>query len=245
MKKSKISIILPTYNEYDNIVTLIERTIKAIPDEKEILVIDDDSPDGTAELVASYCKKSPVVRLIVRKNERGLCSAIQRGVSEASGDIIVWMDCDLSMPPEKIPELIEKIINDGCDAAIGSRYVKGGRDRRTDSGKFILFFHTTLSRIITTFTSLMLWRTFRDWTSGFIAVKAEVIKKIPLNGDYGEFFIEMMYRILKSGYKVIEVPYELIPRQRGQSKTSTNYLGFFTRGIKYIRCVFRLKFSKI
>jgi len=244
MKKSKISIILPTYNEYNNIVPLIERTIKAIPYEKEILVIDDDSPDGTAELVASYCKKSPVVRLIVRKNERGLRTAIQRGISEASGNIIVWMDCDLSMPPEKIPELVEQVINNGYDVAVGSRYVKGGRDRRTDSGKFILFFHTILSRIIVTFTSLMLNKSFKDWTSGFIAVKSEVIKKIPLNGDYGEFFIEMIYRILQKGYKVIEVPYELIPRERGQSKTATNIWGFFTRGIKYVECVLKLKFSQ-
>jgi dolichol-phosphate mannosyltransferase len=242
---NKISVILPTYNERENIIPLIERTVKAIPQEKEIIVIDDKSPDGTDELVASHFKGNPLVRLIIRTNERGLCSAVQRGINEATGDIIVWMDCDLSMPPEKIPDLVDKIINGDYDVAVGSRYVPGGKDRRTDSGKFILFFHTTLSRIITTFTSFMLWRTFRDWTSGFIAVKAEVIKKIPLNGDYGEFFIEIMYRILKNGYKVIEVPYELVPRQRGQSKTSTNYLGFFTRGIKYVRCVFRLKFSKI
>jgi dolichol-phosphate mannosyltransferase len=244
MKKPKTSIILATYNEYDNIVPLIERTIQSVPGEKEIIVIDDDSPDGTGELVASYCKKNPVVRLIVRKNERGLRTAVERGISEASGDIIVWMDCDLSMPPEKIPELLEKVINKGYDVAVGSRYVKGGRDRRTDSGKLILFFHTILSRIIVTFTSLMLNKSFKDWTSGFIAVKSEVIKKIPLNGDYGEFFIEMMYRLLQRSYKVIEVPYELIPRERGQSKTATNIWGFFTRGIKYIECVLKLRFSK-
>lgn len=244
MKKTKASIILATYNEYENIIPLIERIIKSIPNEKEILVIDDSSPDGTSELVANYFKKSPVVRLIVRKNERGLRTAIERGISEASGDIIVWMDCDLSMPPEKIPELIEKVTNKGYDVAVGSRYVKGGRDRRTDSGKFILFFHTILSRIIVTFTSLMLNKSFKDWTSGFIAVKSEIIKKIPLNGDYGEFFIEMMYRILQKGYKVIEVPYELIPRERGKSKTATNIWGFFKRGIKYVGCVLKLKFSK-
>lgn len=241
--KNKISVILPTYNERENIIPLIDRILKAIPQEKEILVIDDNSPDGTAEAVASQYKENLSVRLIIRKTERGLRSAVQRGINEASGDIIVWMDCDLSMPPEKLPELVGKIINEGYDVAVGSRYVAGGKDRRTDSGKFILFFHTALSRIIVTFTSLFLCKSFKDWTSGFIAVKSEVIKKIPLNGDYGEFFIEMMYRILKKGYKVVEVPYELIPRQRGQSKTSTNYLGFFVRGVKYIRCVLRLRFG--
>jgi dolichol-phosphate mannosyltransferase len=242
--KNKISIILPTYNECDNIIPLIERTIKILPQEKEVLVIDDNSPDGTAKLVSDYCKRNSIVRLIIRENERGLCTAVQRGIDEASGDIIVWMDCDLSMPPEKIPELVDRIINKGYDVAIGSRYVKGGKDRRTDSGKFILFFHTILSRIIVTFTSLILDRSFKDWTSGFIAVKSEIVKKIPLNGDYGEFFIEIMYRILKKGYRVIEVPYELIPRERGESKTATNIFGFFVRGVKYIKCVLRLRFSK-
>lgn len=242
--EKKISILLPTYNECENIIPLIERTIKAIPQEKEILVIDDDSPDGTAQLVQDNFKDNPAVKLIIRKNQRGLCSAVQRGINEATGSVITWMDCDLSMPPEKFPELIDKIINDGYDAAVGSRYVKGGKDRRTDSGKFILYFHTALSRIIVTFTSLMLCQSFKDWTSGFIAVKSDVIKKFPLNGDYGEFFIEMMYRILKKGYKVIEVPYELIPRERGQSKTSTNYIGFFVRGVKYIKCILRLRFTR-
>lgn len=243
--RNKISVILPTYNEHDNIIPLIMRTIQALPEEKEILVIDDDSPDGTAELVSNYCKENSIVRLIIRKNERGLCTAVQRGINEATGDIIVWMDCDLSMPPEKIPELVDKITNKGYDVAVGSRYVKGGKDRRTDSSKFILYFHTALSRIIVTFTSLVLYKSFKDWTSGFIAVKSEVIKKIPLNGDYGEFFIEMMYRLLKKGYKVVEVPYELIPREHGESKTATNIFGFFVRGIKYIKCVLRLRFSKI
>jgi dolichol-phosphate mannosyltransferase len=242
--KNKISVILPTYNEHDNIIPLIMRIIQALPEEKEILVIDDNSPDGTAELVSNYCKENSIIRLIIRKNERGLRTAVQRGINEATGDIIVWMDCDLSMPPEKIPELVDKVINKGYDVAVGSRYVKEGKDRRTDSGKFILFFHKVLSRIIVTFTSLILYKSFKDWTSGFIAVKSEIIKKIPLNGDYGEFFIEMMYCILKKGYKVIEVPYELIPREHGESKTATNISGFFVKGVKYIKCILRLRFSK-
>lgn len=241
----KISILLPTYNERENIIPLIERTLKAVTQEKEVIVIDDNSPDGTSELVQSRFKNHPEVRLIIRTNERGLCSAVQRGINESAGDIIAWMDCDLSMPPEKFPELIDKIINNGYDAAVGSRYVKGGKDRRDDSNRLILYFHKFLSKIIVTFTSLMLDRTFKDWTSGFIAVKSSVIKTMPLKGDYGEFFIEMMYRLLKKGYKVIEVPYELIPRQQGQSKTATNIFGFFKRGVKYVFCVLKLRFSKI
>jgi len=153
------------------------RTIQALPEEKEILVIDDNSPDGTAELVSNYCKENSIVRLIIRKNERGLCTAVQRGIDEATGDIIVWMDCDLSMPPEKIPELVDKVINKGYDAAVGSRYVKGGKDRRTDSGKFILFFHKALSRIIVTFTSLFYINLLRTGQVDLSLLKAKLLKK--------------------------------------------------------------------
>ena len=240
-----VSVILPTYNECENITPLIERTIKSLPGEKEIIVIDDNSPDGTSEIVAEYHGNNPLVRLITRRDERGLTSAVQRGVQEAKGDIIVWMDCDLSMPPEKIPELVGKITEEDFDVAVGSRYVEGGADKRTDSGKIMLFIHQNLSTIITRFTSFMLWKDFYDWTSGFIAVRSEVIRKIPLKGDYGEYFIEMMYRILKSGYKVAEVPYHLIPRERGESKTATNVFGFLTRGSKYVARVIKLKCQKI
>ena len=129
---NKISVILPAYNERENIIPLIERTLKAIPQEKEIIVIDDNSPDGTFEVVADFCKINPIVRLINRKNERGLCSAVQRGINEATGDIIVWMDCDLSMPPEKIPDLIDKIINDGlrCRRRLKIRPRRQGQESR-------------------------------------------------------------------------------------------------------------------
>ncbi len=125
---NKISILLPTYNECENIIPLIQRTLKAISQEKEIIVIDDNSPDGTAVLVEQHFKNNPAVRLIIRKNERGLCSAVQREINEAAGNIIAWMDCDLSMPPEKLPELLDKIIKEDYDAAVGSRYAKGGKD---------------------------------------------------------------------------------------------------------------------
>ncbi|MBN1409480.1 MAG: polyprenol monophosphomannose synthase [Spirochaetales bacterium] len=235
------SIILPTYNEKDNIIELISRILEHVEGGKEIIVIDDDSPDGTAANVQSTYRDETSVRLIVRKGEKGLTSAIQRGIAESRGDVIVWMDCDLSMPPEKINDLLHAVQADNCDAAVGSRYVKGGSDVRTDSGKALLFLHTALSYIITRFASLMLWPGFRDWTSGFIAVKSGVIKPIRLKGDYGEYFIDMMYRILKGGFKVREVPYSLVPRKRGQSKTATNILGFISRGVKYIGTIFRLK----
>jgi dolichol-phosphate mannosyltransferase len=240
---NKVSVILPTYNEKDNIGELISRILSSVPGEKEIVVVDDDSPDGTAQAVRSLYGENPAVRLIVRKRERGLTSAIQRGIDESRGDILVWMDCDLSMPPEKIRELVAAIDPGGCDAAVGSRYVKGGADVRTGSGKAMLFLHTALSYAITRFASLLLWPGFRDWTSGFIALRSSVIRRMRLSGDYGEYFITMMYGILKAGFKVREVPYVLTPRVRGYSKTATNIAGFASRGVKYLAAVVKLRFG--
>lgn len=240
--KPEISIILPTYNEAENICPLIDRILNCLSPPFEIIVIDDNSPDGTAGHVAAVYGENPLIRLFIRKNERGLTSAIRRGIQEARGDILVWMDCDLSMAPEKIPELVYQIKEKGFDVAVGSRYVPGGADTRTDSGKIMLFIHKMLSRLITWFTAVLLWPGFLDWTSGFIAVRSSVIKKFQLTGDYGEYFIDMMYRLLREGYKVTEVPYNLTPRTRGESKTATNVLGFFTKGIKYVHFILRLKF---
>jgi dolichol-phosphate mannosyltransferase len=241
---NKISIILPTYNEKDNIGELIGRILASVPGDREIIVVDDDSPDGTARAVLSLFGDNPSVRLIVRREERGLTSAIQRGIDESSGDIIAWMDCDLSMPPEKINDLLAAIEAGGYDAAVGSRYVRGGADVRPGSGKPLLFLHTALSLAITRFSSLLLWPAFRDWTSGFIAVRSGVIRKTRLVGDYGEYFIGMMYGMLKAGYRVKEVPYALTPRTRGVSKTATGIAGFASRGVKYIATVLRLRFGR-
>jgi dolichol-phosphate mannosyltransferase len=93
-------------------------------------------------------------------------------------------------------------------------------------------------------TTLVLWPGFRDWTSGFIAVRADVVKTIKLKGDYGEYFIKLMYTLLRDGHRVLEIPYHLVPRRFGESKTATNLIGFIRRGVKYIYMVFQLKFSE-
>lgn len=240
---SRLSILLPTYNEKDNILELITRIKQALPREKEILVIDDNSPDGTAAAVRARYGKDPGVRVIVRRNERGLASAVARGIREAGGGIIVWMDTDLSMAPESVPALLEPVDSGEADAAVGSRYVPGGADIRIRSGQPMLYLHTLLSVLITRFTSLLLWPAFKDWTSGFIAVRAEAVKPLAIRGDYGEYFIDLMYRLHKRGCRIKEVPYTLSARERGQSKTAPNVLGFITRGVKYIATVFALRFG--
>jgi dolichol-phosphate mannosyltransferase len=238
-KSPQISIVLPTYNEADNIEPLINRTLQALgdyPGGVEVVVVDDDSPDGTWRLVAEKAEADERVRLIHRTTERGLTSAISRGIREAYGQWVGWMDCDLSMPPEEWPRLADALAQ-GADMAVGSRYVPGGGDvAHSFSGR-------TLSRIINLWAGLMLDWSIKDYTSGFILGRKEIFDRIELQGDYGEYCIDMLYRTRRAGYAIRELPYLCVPREAGESKTATNVWGYLTRGVNYVQTVWRLRFG--
>jgi len=239
LKAPQISIVLPTYNEADNIVPLIERTLQALgdyPGGVEVVVVDDDSPDGTWRLVADKVKADHRVRLIHRRNESGLTSAISRGIQEAQGQWVGWMDCDLSMPPENWPRLAEAL-SLGADMAVGSRYVPGGGDVAHS------FVGQTLSRIINVWAGLMLDWSIKDYTSGFILGRKEVFERVDLRGDYGEYCIDLLYRTKQAGYTIRELPYLCVPREAGESKTATNVWGYLTRGVNYVTTVWQLRFK--
>lgn len=235
----KISVILPTLNEKDNIVSLADAIESALVDRAfEIIVVDDDSPDGTWQLVEERSRKDPQVKLIHRVGRAGLTSAIREGIEHSSGEIVVWMDADFSMPPEKIPDLVSEI-EKGADIAVGSRFVAGGKDGRGAGYRIHIF----LSRIICRLSSMLLSPKFRDYTSGFIAIRREALRKLGLRGDYGEYFIDLLYRAILQGYSVKEVPYVLVARLRGESKTSSSVSGFCRHGWNYLWTVFRLRLS--
>jgi dolichol-phosphate mannosyltransferase len=231
------TIILPTYNERDNITLLINGVLDAVVPAPEVLVVDDDSPDGTWQVVDELAAEHPTIRLIRRTDERGLTSAIRRGIAEARGDVVVWMDTDLSMPPDKIPYLLDAMKD--SDLAIGSRYVKGGRDVGHS------FVAQAFSRTINLFAGLLLGFTTTDYTSGFVAARREVFDHITLQGDYGEYCIDLLYRARKLGYRLKEIPYDCVERHSGESKTATNVVGFITRGANYVVTILRLRFSGV
>ncbi len=235
----KISIVLPTYNEAGNIEPLIERTLVALgdyPGGVEIVVVDDDSPDGTWQLVTAFGQRDPRVRLIHRTSESGLTSAISRGIREARGQWVGWMDCDLSMPPEEWPRFAETLAS-GADMAVGSRWVPGGGDvAHSLTGR-------TFSRIINVYASLLLDWNIKDFTSGFILAQKTVFEQVDLRGDYGEYCIDMLYRTKKAGFTIKELPYVCVPREAGESKTAVNVWGYLTRGVNYVTTVFKLRFS--
>src|SRR5204862_4349527 len=117
------TVVVPTYNESGNLPTLVERVCAALP-ASEIVVVDDASKDGTADVARELARKFPV-RVVQRFDERGLSTAVLRGMQEARTDVCVVMDADLSHPPEAIPKLVTAVL-EGADVAVGSRYVPGG-----------------------------------------------------------------------------------------------------------------------
>ena len=241
-----ISVIMPTYNEALNISEMIIQTQKCLNDSDEIVVVDDNSPDATADVVRECQKEFSNIKLIVRVDEACLTTAIQRGIDESSGDIVIWLDCDLSQPPSKIPQMVAPILEGTHEVVVASRYVSGGSDARRSAKSMTVHIQVFLSWLLRVITSWILGSSFADWSSGYIAIKKDVLKECcPLSGDYGEYFMELIYKALKKDFRVIEIPYSLTPRQRGYSKTATNLFGLIKRGRKYLFKIVKLRFSNI
>ena len=229
-----VSVILPSYNERENIEEAVDRISAALGDQLlEIIIVDDDSPDETWKLVKELNREK--VNLIHRKEEKGLASALAAGVEKSSGDIVVWLDCDLGIPPEEIINLIQQL--NIYDVSIGSRYVKNGSDSRA---KWI----TISSKIVNILAQIMLTNEVKDYTSGFIALKRNVVDKIKINPQgFGEYFIEFVYRCIQEKYKIIEIGYAYGNRKGGVSKSSDNFIVFIKLGFNYIKKIIFLTFK--
>lgn len=209
MKKNMISVILPTYNESENIGIIVPRifsVLKGSSLEGEIIIIDDNSPDGTAA-AAMELVRDKTLKVFVRNNERGLATAVMKGFEIASGDIYVVMDADLSHPVEKIPEMVKPILAGNCDLTVGSRYsgVGGCVDwpfiRRVMSKLSGL-----LARGLTNLT---------DPTSGFMAIKKDALNGVKLDPVGWKIVLEI---VVKTGIKFQEIPIVFSDRLKGRSK---------------------------
>lgn len=238
-----VSVILPTYNEAGNIVELVRTIHREIKQPHEIIVVDDNSPDGTSRLVQDVidCGDVPGLRLETRTADRGFTKSIWRGIELSRGDTIIWMDCDFSMPPEKLPELLGKV-EEGYDIAVGSRFVAGGRYKEVtgDGGPEESRLAILLSRFLNWFIRMSLHPGFHDYTSNFVAIRRDVFKKVRLHGDYGDCFMDLMVRSILLGYSFIEIPYICMPRKTGESKTGSTLRQLFRHGFKYLKMIVRL-----
>jgi dolichol-phosphate mannosyltransferase len=169
--------------------------------------------------------------------DHGLTASIREGIASARFEVIVWMDCDFSHPPEKIPQMLY-MVGEGYDIVVNSRYTVGGGEDRIGKGGLIQLF---LSRALNWTVRFMLKPSFSDYTSGFVAVRRHVFNEMELRGDYGEYFVDFIYRAIKMRYHICELPYKAMPRRSGESKTGSNLVQYFKRGWKYFWVVLQLR----
>ena len=228
----KVSVILPTYYERDNIGDLlnsIESVLCKESWETEILVVDDNSTDGTAVIVREHHAISPIeVQCHVRTSERGLATAILYGIRKSAGDIIVVMDTDFNHDPAMIPQMVKFL--EFYDLVIGSRFVMGGgmEDRQR-------YYYSLLYNL---FIRMLLRLQVQDNLSGFFAIRRQRLFAFNLDeifNGYGEYFIRLLHAARYQKYRMLEVPVFYILRRHGKSKSR------FLRMLKdYTLCAFSL-----
>ena len=224
---------MPTYNEKENIEGLIHAVFEHVESDMEIVVVDDNSQDGTWEIVEKFNDER--ISLIRRIDERGLASAIKRGIDTSTGNIIVVMDTDFSHPPQKIPNMIEALKN--SDIALGSRHIKGGRMEASKARVF-------LSRMTNLFARIFLGFDIRDYTGGFLAIKREVLDDVQILdewGEYGNYCIGFLYAAKKKGYKIKEIPFIYKYRTAGETKTAPDEYNLLKWGKRYCLTILKLK----
>jgi dolichol-phosphate mannosyltransferase len=239
--KPKVVIIVPTYNERENISRLIpillDQTFPPLTEHYQlhILIVDDSSPDKTSEVAQKFASKSPQVHLLLNQKKSGLGGAYTKGMRYAldklSADIVFEFDADLSHNPKKIKPMLEKL-SQGYDVVLGSRYIKGG-SIPADWGlhrKFLSIFGNKIIQLIITNFSIS------DWTTGFRGIKRHVVEAVLPELSEAKFSgytfqIGFLHKAVRKNFKVAEVPLQFVDRDHGESKLGTEYI---VNTLKYI-----------
>ncbi|WP_206305701.1 polyprenol monophosphomannose synthase [Actinacidiphila soli] len=213
----KVLVIIPTYNEADNIQPIVARVRSAVPD-ADILVADDNSPDGTGKLADELAAADEAVHVLHRKGKEGLGAAylagFRWGIDHGYG-VLVEMDADGSHQPEELPRLLTAL--KGADVVLGSRWIPGGRVVNWPRSREIL------SRGGSTYSRLLLDVPIRDVTGGYRAFRKETLEGLGIEAVASAgycFQVDLAWRAVKAGFHVVEVPITFVERERGDSKMS-------------------------
>lgn len=233
--KTKISLIVPTYNEAEIICSFLKKTLLVLKKIKknyksEIIIVDDNSPDKTAEVIKRDFKGFPQLKVFVRKNVRGLGTAIAYGIRKSQGKIIIGIDADGNHEIDKIPSLLKNLKKN--DLVVASRFIKGGgKESAFDSirhlGSFFLNF------LLKVFLDFPIW----DNTSGFYAIKKKKLEKLGLKRiyyGYGDYHLRLVYLAKIKKYKIKEIPYVYQKRLGGKSKSKLikMFFSYLKEGIR-------------
>ena len=227
------SIILPTLDEKGHIIDLIKTISDIFIKNKlnyEIIVIDDNSKDGTIQIVENFIKENSFVKLYIRKNKRSLPESLNDGIELASNKYIIWMDADFQHPPEYIQKFIN--LSNKNDAIICSRFLKESK-RYFDTNKLNKDINENQSLFYNILCKKFIFNDITDFTSGYICLNKKVLNGYSLQGYYGDYFLNLIFHIKKKNYILIEVPFSDNLRKTGLSKTAVNL------NLKYLYTCFR------
>mgnify|MGYP001157084326 FL=1 len=258
MKKLPVSLILPTFNEKENLEIIIPEIVdlfeNIIETNYEILVVDDSSNDGTDRLVNELSNYNKNVVFISRQNSRSLPLSILKGITEAKYENVMWMDADGSMTIIAMKEIIYKFLENPNSVVIGSRFKDGGGYKGvTDANKQNIFkaisivnksedsaIGMLLSIFINKILSFLFKTNLTDLTSGFIILRRNYINEdIFKNREYGEYFIYLVSDLISQDLDLIEVSYICETRKKGYSKTANSIFQIVKRGIPYFYAAWR------
>jgi dolichol-phosphate mannosyltransferase len=232
MEDVQISLVVPTYNERENITALIPRVHAVLAGCKssfEIIIVDDDSPDRTWEVAQAMAQVYPNVRVIRRLNERGLARAVVRGWQEARGAILAVMDGDLQHPPETLALLIKALEDQRADIVVASRHVEGGAVSDWNAARRAISWSATLAA---TWMLPGTLATVRDPMSGYFVLRRSVIAGCRLDPTGYKILLEVLGRGRYGA--VAEVPYVFVERQRGGSKLGPRQYWQFVTHLVYL-----------
>jgi len=231
--KAEVSIIIPTYNESENIIQVLKSIGEHIPKDiaTEAIVVDDNSPDGTGKIVEDYKTDAHneigyTIEVIHRKTKSGLSSAILDGIQHSTGETVVIMDSDFSHPPKIIPQLIEEIKTSKCDIVIASRFVPGGAINGWSTKRKLI------SKTAKGIAKAGLGVNESDPMSGFFAFKRKILEGIKFDAIGYKMLLEILVKT--KGAKVKEIPYTFTDRTRGSSKLDSSTM------LDYVKSVWRL-----
>jgi len=245
-KQNSYSIILPTLNEVGHIKNLILDIAKNFLDSKtvfEIIVVDDNSTDGTIEVLNNLDQKNLTIHVRTGKH-KSLVDSLNEGIVLAKHEYIIWMDADYSHPPKYILDFININKKDNLDVIVCSRFLKDSK-RYYDNENLKPVVIDLLSIYLNKICKFFLFKDFTDYTSGYICIKASIIKNIILKGYYGDYFITLIAKCKSLNKKILEIPYVENDRASGKSKTTGNKLNFIIKCFFYAVSLCRGFYIKI
>tara|TARA_Y100000389_G_C17372390_1_gene469743 strand:+ start:356 stop:1042 length:687 start_codon:yes stop_codon:yes gene_type:complete len=227
----KISIIIPCYNEINTIEKIIDKILLQEAFDKEIIVIDDNSTDGTKDLLKNI--KGKYNKLIINSKNYGKGYSIKKGISNATGDIILIQDADLEYDPSDYEKLIRPIILDNADVVFGSRFA-GAEEKRV-----LFFWHSLGNKFLTLLSNMLTNLNLTDMESGYKVFKSDVIKNINLNENRFGFEPEITAKISRENLRIYEVGIKYYGRKYSDGKKIT-----WKDGISAIKCIIKYNLFK-